>query len=263
MSNIHNTAVIHPKANVADNVTVGPFCVVGEHVTLHEGVVLSSHVSVNGRTEIGKGTKVFPFAVIGEVPQDLKYHDEDSSLVIGENNKIREHVTIHLGTEQGGMITKIGDNNLFMVGVHIAHDCIIGNNTVFANNVTLAGHVTVEDNVVFGGLSGAHQFCRIGRFAMIGGMSGVHQDVIPFATLTGTRDAHLSSMNLVGLKRAKFPKEEIIIATKCFDIFARDDISFSEKQEKIATEFKDSVVANTIIEFINNKGEKARGFTMP
>jgi UDP-N-acetylglucosamine acyltransferase len=176
---IHNSSVIEKEAKIGRNVKVGPFCYVGSQVQISDGVELISNVHIEGNTKIGKGTKIFPFASIGTQPQDLKYKGESSSLEIGENNTIREYVTINPGTEGGGRKTIIGNNCLLMISSHIAHDCNIGNDVVIANNVPLGGHVTIEDSVVIGGNSAVQQFTRIGRLAMIGGMTGVLKDVIP------------------------------------------------------------------------------------
>src|SRR6266568_216540 len=180
MPQIHPTAIVAPGAMLAEDVIVGPYCIVGETVTLSAGVVLCSHAVIDGRTIIGEGTRVFPFASIGLEPQDLKYRGEQSELVIGRNNTIREYVTMNPGTAGGGMVTRVGDDCLFMVGAHVAHDFQIGNSVIMANNATLAGHVVVEDYAVIGGLSAVHQFVRIGKLAMIGGCSKVVQDIPPF-----------------------------------------------------------------------------------
>ena len=197
---IHPTAIIDSSASVDPDAVIGPYCVIGPNVVLKKNVKLISHVCVNGITEIGEGTEIYPFASIGHKPQDLKYHGESSRLVIGKNNSIREYVTIHPGTETGRMETTIGDNCLFMAYVHVAHDCVVGNNIVFANSATLAGHVVVGDNAVLGGLSAVHQWVRIGKYSMIGGMSGVERDVIPYATVEGNR-ATIRGLNVLGLKR--------------------------------------------------------------
>jgi len=170
---IDKTAIIDKKAKISKNVKIGPFCYVGPNVELSKNVELISNVHIEGDTKIGEGTKIFPFACIGTVPQDLKYKGEKTKLIIGKNNKIREYVTINPGTESGGGLTKIGDGCLFMISSHIAHDCHVGNNVIIANNVPLGGHVTIEDSVVIGGNSAVQQFTRIGRLAMIGGMTGV------------------------------------------------------------------------------------------
>ena len=208
MNHIHNSAIIHTNAKIGANVRIGAYCVVGEHVELGDNVELYSHVCIDGRTKIGANTKIFPFASLGFAPQDLKYHGEPAELIIGERNVIREHVTMNIGTEGGGMVTKIGNDCLFMVAVHVAHDCVVGNRVIMANNATLAGHVHVGDGAVIGGLAAVHQFVRIGEGAMIGGMSGVEADVIPYGSVVGER-ANLAGLNLVGLKRKGLEREAI------------------------------------------------------
>ena len=205
---IHKSSVIDSKAKVGKDVKIGPFCFVGANVQLGDGVELISNVHIEGNTIIGKGTKIYPFASIGTAPQDLKYKGESNSLEIGENNVIREYVTINPGTAGGGSKTVVGNNCLFMISSHIAHDCIIENNVIFANQVTLGGHVYVESNAVIGGISAVHQFCRIGNLAMIGGMSAVENDVIPYSLAVGNR-AKVTGVNIVGLRRANYSKEQI------------------------------------------------------
>ena len=197
---IHSSSVIDKKANIGKNVKIGPFCYIGPNVELQQDVELISNVHIEGNTKIGKGTKIFPFASIGTNPQDLKFEGETNSVSIGENNIIREYVTINPGTKGGGGKTQIGNNCLFMISSHIAHDCKVGNNVVIANNVPLGGHVTLEDSVVIGGNSAVQQFTRIGRLAMIGGMTGVLKDVIPFGLSFGNRN-YLQGINLIGLRR--------------------------------------------------------------
>jgi UDP-N-acetylglucosamine acyltransferase len=199
-SNIHPTAVIAEGASLGEGCVVGPYCVVGSHVTLGTGVTLTSHVVVEGRTTLGDHVKVYPFAVIGHPPQDLKYHGEESSLEVGAHTTIREHVTLHPGTEGDRMVTKVGKHCLLMVGAHVAHDCVVGDHVILANNATLAGHVQVGDYAIIGGLSAVHQFARIGQHAIVGGMSGIEQDVIPYGSAMGER-AFLGGLNLVGMKR--------------------------------------------------------------
>ncbi len=196
---IHRSSEIDKKAKISKNVKIGPFCYVGSGVELGENVELVSNVHIEGSTKVGNGTKIFPFASIGTQPQDLKFKGEKNSLTIGENNLIREYVTINPGTEGGGSKTIIGNNCLFMISSHIAHDCKIGNNVIIANNVPLGGHVTIEDSVVIGGNSAVQQFTRIGRLAMIGGMTGVLKDVIPFGLSIGNRN-YLQGLNLIGLR---------------------------------------------------------------
>ena len=212
---IHKLSIIHKNAKVGKNIEIGPFCTLGGNVKLGDGCKLHSHINLQGDIEIGKNTEIFPFVSIGSIPQDLKYKGEKTKIKIGQNCKIREFVTINLGTKGGGGITKIGKNCLLMVGTHIAHDCVVGNNIIFANHSTLAGHVIIENHVVVGALSAIHQFSRIGEGAMIGGMSGVTADVVPFSTVMGNR-AKLSGLNLVGLKRNNFDKNEITELRKVF-----------------------------------------------
>lgn len=205
---VHPTAVVDPDAQLGSDVSIGPFCVVGPHVELAAGVNLVSHVSVVGRTCIGPRTKVYPFASIGQPPQDLKYRGEPSRLEIGADTVIRENVTLNPGTEGGGMLTSVGDGCLLMVGAHVAHDCRVGQGVILVNNATLGGHVTVGDFAIVGGNSAVHQFVRIGAYAMIGGMTGIEQDVIPYGLAMGDR-GYLAGLNLVGLKRRKVDRREV------------------------------------------------------
>ena len=207
-ASIHPTAVIAKGAVIGANVSIGPYCVVGPQVTLGDGVTLISHVVVDGETSIGTGTEIFPFASIGHRPQDKKFNGEASRLVIGERNVIREHVTMNPGTEGGGLLTRVGNDCLFMASAHVAHDCMVGNHVILANNATLAGHVTVGDGVIIGGLSAVHQFVRIGDYAFVGGMTGVGKDLIPYGMAMGER-SELSGLNLVGLRRRNVSREDI------------------------------------------------------
>lgn len=197
---IHPSAIVEPGASLGQGVRIGPFCHVGPAVRLGDGVELKSHVVVAGDTEIGAATTIFPFACIGEVPQDLKYAGENTRLVIGARNRIREHVTMNPGTAGGGGVTRVGDDGLFMAGSHVAHDCRIGDRVILVNNVAIAGHCILEDEVIVGGLSGVHQFVRIGRGAMIGAVTMVTADVLPYGLVSGPR-GYLDGLNLVGLKR--------------------------------------------------------------
>ena len=206
---IHKSSVVDSKAKIAGSVKIGPFCYVGPNVVLDDNVELISNVHIEGNTKIGKGTKIFPFASIGTEPQDLKFKNEKNSIEIGENNLIREYVTINPGTAGGGSKTIVGNNCLFMISSHVAHDCKIGNNVIIANNVPLGGHVTIEDSVVIGGNSAVQQFTRIGRLAMIGGMTGVLKDVIPFGLSIGNRN-YLNGLNLIGLRRKKYENKKIM-----------------------------------------------------
>ena len=212
---IHHTAIIDKNSKISSNVEIGPYCVIGPEVEIASDTKLHSHVCIKGNTKIGKNNEIFPFTSIGTPPQDLKYKGEKTKISVGKNCKIREYVTINLGTLGGGGITTVGNNCLLMIGTHIAHDCIINDNVIFANHSTLAGHVIVEKNVVVGALSAIHQFSRVGEGSMIGGMSGVTADVIPFTTVMGNR-AKLSGLNLVGLKRSNYEKKEINELRKLF-----------------------------------------------
>ena len=258
---IHSTAIIEPGAEVHESVVIAAYCVIGSEVQLAEGVRIEPHVTISGRTSIGKNTHVFPFASLGYQPQDLKYKGEKSRLVIGENNKIREHVTMNPGTEGGGMLTSIGDNCLFMVGAHVAHDCRIGNNVILANNATLAGHVVVGDFAIIGGLSAIHQFVRIGPHAMIGGMSGIESDVIPYGNAFGER-ASLMGLNLVGLKRRGFDKETIGNVRKAFrELFNDHSKDFAVRLQEAEERFSGINEVMEIINFI--KAETTRGICHP
>jgi UDP-N-acetylglucosamine acyltransferase len=205
---IHKTAIVDDKAKISDNVKIGPYCIIGPEVEIGTDTILHSHVNIVGNTKIGKNNQIYPFSSIGTPPQDLKYKGEKNSLVIGDNNKFREYVNINPGTKQGGGITRVGDNNLFMVYCHIAHDCLISDNIVLANNVQVGGHVTIQNNAIVGGSCAIHQFSRIGEAAMVGGMTGVLSDVIPFGLSMGNRN-NLMGLNLIGLRRSKVSNENI------------------------------------------------------
>ena len=216
---IHKTAIIDPKAKISSNVKIGPYSVIGPHVEIDEGVLIQSHVNIEGHTIIGKNNKIYPMASIGSDPQDLKYKGEKTKLIIGDNNTIREHATINTGTVQGGNVTKVGNNNLIMIGAHIAHDCIIGNNIVMANNSAIAGHAVIDDFVIIGAKCGIQQFVRIGTMAMIGGMTGVSRDVIPYCVSTGNRN-FLNGINVIGLRRSKVKNKDIIgLTINCLNCF--------------------------------------------
>lgn len=257
MSNIHPTAIIHPKATLGKNVTIGAYCLVGEHVKLADGVKLYSHVVIDGDTSIGENSTIFPFAAIGLPPQDLKYAGEKSRVIIGKNNKIREYVTIHPGTQGDKMETRIGDNCLFMVSAHIAHDCVIGNNVILANNATLGGHVKVGDFAIIGGLSAVHQFTRIGEHAIVGGMSGIESDIIPYGSAMGER-ASLSGLNLVGLKRREFDRGTINSLREAYKILFLDDNDTLEKRiQDVEIKFKGNKQVEEILDFIKNNQARA------
>ncbi len=256
---IHKSSVIDKKAEISNKAKVGPFCYVGPNVKLADNVELVSNVHIEGNSTIGKGTKIFPFASIGTQPQDLKFKGEKNSLIIGENNLIREYVTINPGTEGGGSKTSVGNNCLFMISSHIAHDCKIGNNVVIANNVPLGGHVTIEDSVVIGGNSAVQQFTRIGRLAMIGGMTGVLKDVIPFGLSIGNRN-YLQGINLIGLRRQKYENQKIIGLDKAYkEIFNSKNLH--DNLSKINGEYKDNELVGEVIKFIEK--DKKRPICSP
>ena len=217
---------------------------------------------VTGRTELGAGCRLYPFASIGHQPQDLKYRGEPSRLVIGANNVIREHVTMNPGTEGGGMVTKVGDGCLFMVGVHIAHDCQVGDNVIMANNATLGGHVEIDDYAILGGLSAVHQFVRIGRHAMVGGMSGVENDVIPYGSVVGNR-AHLSSLNVIGLKRRGFSRDVIHDLRKAYRLLFAEEGTMAERIADVADEFAHVEPVMEIVDFIRSGAASSRAICQP
>jgi UDP-N-acetylglucosamine acyltransferase len=260
MAFIHPTAIVEPGAQLADSVKIGPYCVVGGDVTLEDEVELVSHVVVAGHTRIGPRSRVFPFASIGHQPQDLKYKGERTSLIIGAQNIIREHVTMNPGTVGGGGLTQVGDNGLFMASVHIAHDCKVGNNVVMANNATLGGHVEVRDFAFLGGLSAVHQFVRIGPHAMIGGMTGVEADVIPFGLVMGDR-ARLSGLNIVGLKRRGFSREDIHNLRTAYRLLFAQEGTMAERLDDVSALYKDSGPVMEIVAFI--RSDSARPICQP
>ncbi|MCV3270970.1 acyl-ACP--UDP-N-acetylglucosamine O-acyltransferase [Roseobacter sinensis] len=248
MSKIHPSAVIDAGAQVDPTATVGPFCCVGPNVTLGPGVELKSHVVVTGQTAIGEGTVIFPFAVIGEIPQDLKFKGEATELIVGKRNRIREHVTMNCGTEGGGGVTRVGDNNLFMAGCHIAHDATIGNNCVIVNSVAIAGHCIIEDDVIVGGLSGVHQFVRIGRGAIIGAVTMVTNDVIPYGLVQAPR-GELDGLNLVGLKRRGVARADITALRAAFQMLAQGEGTFHDRARRLKEETTSDYVLE-IVDFI-------------
>jgi UDP-N-acetylglucosamine acyltransferase len=256
MPQIHPTAIVAPGATLAEDVSIGPYCVVGEEVVLGAGVTLIAHIVVDGRTTIGEKTRIFPFASIGLEPQDLKYRGEKSRLVIGRHNTIREHVTMNPGTEGGGMVTRVGDRGLFMVGAHVAHDCQIGDHVIMANNATLAGHVVVEDYALLGGLSAVHQFVRIGQHAMIGGMSGVERDVIPYGQVMGDR-ARLSGLNIIGMQRRGFSREDIQTLRSAYQFLFSADGTFNDRVTEMAERFGGVAPVDDLIAFIRADSTRA------
>lgn len=257
---IHPTAIVHSKARLGQGVALGPYCVIGPDVVLGDRVRLMSHVVVEGRTTIGADTVVFPFASLGQIPQDLKYKGEPATLEIGARNRIRESVTMNIGTEGGGMVTRVGDDGLFMVGAHVAHDCILGNHVIMANNATLGGHVTLGDFAIIGGISAVHQFVRIGAHVMVGGMTGVEQDVIPFGMVTGDR-ARLSGLNLIGMERRGVPREDIQEVRSAYKMMFGDKGTLAERMEEAAKAFPGNQYVRQIVEFARAKS--SRGLCQP
>jgi UDP-N-acetylglucosamine acyltransferase len=257
---IHPTAIVHPKAELGKDIEIGPYCVLGPHVVLHDRVRLISHVVIDGHTTVGEDTTVFPFASLGQPPQDLKYKGEQSILKIGARNRIREQVTMNPGTEGGGMVTEVGDDGLFMVGAHVAHDCILGHHVIMANNATLAGHVVMGEYAFIGGLSAVHQFVRIGPHAMVGGMTGVEQDVIPFGLVIGDR-ARLTGLNLVGMERRGFAREEIQGIRSAYRMLFGPDGTLAERIEEVGKVFSSNIYVCQILEFARAKS--SRGLCQP
>ncbi len=256
MAEVHPTAIVESGAHLAADARIGPYCVIGSEVELGAGVVLEAHVVVGGRTKIGAGTRIYPFASIGLPPQDLKYAGEPSTLEIGRNNVIREHVTMNPGTKGGGMVTSVGDEGLFMIGCHVAHDCRIGNNVVMANSAALGGHVHIGDFAILGGLSAVHQFVRIGAHAIIGGMSGVENDVIPYGSVMGDR-AHLVGLNLVGLKRRGFSREVIHVLRNAYRLLFAQEGTMNERLQDVAQMFADNEAAMDIIRFMQLPSQRS------
>lgn len=255
-TSIHPTAIVSPGAKIGKGAVVGPYCTIGDNVVLGEGVELISHVSIDGRTTVGKGTRIFPFSSIGHPPQDLKYDGEPSVVTIGENCVLREYVTINPGTSGGGMETRVGDNCLLMVGVHVAHDCKVGNNVVMANQASLAGHCVVDDYVRFGGICGVHQFVRIGAHAFVGAMSFVENDVIPYGSVLGNR-AYLGGLNLVGLKRRGFDRESIHALRAAYRMIFSSEGTLRERIEDASVIFKGEKLVEDVIDFIRKPSDRS------
>lgn len=261
MPEIHPSAIVEKGAKLGASTRIGPLCHVGPDVELGERVELISHIAIGGRTVVGDGTRIYPFASIGHAPQDLKYKGEESRLVIGRDNVIREQVTMNPGTQGGGMVTRVGDRCLFMVGVHVAHDCIIGDEVIMANNATLAGHVVIGDCAVFGGLSAVHQFVRVGRYAMVGGVTGVERDVIPYGSVMGDR-ARLSGLNIVGMQRHGFSRDEIQALRGAYQLlFEGENGTFAERLKTVAKRFPGIRPVEDVLSFV--RAESARGLCQP
>ncbi len=256
MACVHSTAIVEPGATLGEGVSVGPYCIVGPGVVLGERVRLVSHAVVTGRTTIGPRTEIYPFASIGHKPQHVAYRDEPSRLEVGADNVIREHVTMSPGTAHGRMLTRVGDNCLFMIATHVAHDCEIGDHVVMANNATLGGHVTVGDWAILGGLAAVHQFVRIGRHAIVGGMSGVERDVIPYGSAVGDR-AQLAGLNLVGLKRRGFGSHVIHDLRRAFRLLFAREGTMAERLADVTELFADNEPVMDIVDFIQADSDRS------
>lgn len=256
---IHPSSIIDPGAVLGEGVKIGPFCIVGPNVVLGDRVELKSHDVITGRTEVGDDTVIFPFAVIGEIPQDLKFNGEETRLSIGKRNRIREHVTMNTGTEGGGGLTKVGDDGLFMAGCHIAHDVILGDRVIVVNNAALAGHCQVGDDVIIGGLSGVHQWVRIGQGAIIGAVTMVTADVIPYGLVQAPR-GELDGLNLVGLKRRGVARADISALRDALKRLALGDGAFQDRARALGDDTQSDYVRQ-IVEFVT--GSSDRSFLTP
>ena len=256
---IHKTAIIDSNAKISDNVKIGPYSIIGPNVEIGESTIIHSHVIITGHTKIGSNNIIYPFASIGNDPQDLKFQGEETNLEIGDNNKIREYVTINPGTKGGGGLTKVGNNCLFMVSAHIAHDCYVGDNVILANNVPLGGHANIGDNAIIGGNSAVQQFTRVGKSAMIGGMCGVVRDIIPYGIAHGNRSI-LQGLNLIGLRRKNISNKEIMTLTDAYkEIFKNEKLT--ENLNNLSNEFNNNKLVQEVIEFIEK--DKKRPICSP
>lgn len=249
MTRIHETALVDPRAELDAGVEVGAYCVIGPQVKIGKGTRVKSHVVIEGNTTLGQGNVVFQFATVGSVPQDLKYRGEDSQLIIGDHNTIREFASLNPGTTGGGMVTRIGDHNLLMMHCHIAHDCILGNHNIIANGATLGGHVVIEDYVIVGGLVGIHQFVKVGTSAILGAGSMVSKDIPPYCNATGDR-ARLRGLNLEGLKRRRFSKERIDTLKKAYRMIFQSGLRTREAIRRVRREISDSAEVERLADFI-------------
>jgi UDP-N-acetylglucosamine acyltransferase len=252
MSQVHSTAVIHPEAKLSDDIKVGPFSVIGAGVHIAAGTEIGPHVVIEGPTKIGKNCRIFPYASIGQIPQDLKFEGERTELIIGNGNVIREFVTFHRGTAGGGGKTVVGDDNFFMAYVHIAHDCQIGNSTQLANGATLAGHVAVEDNSRIGAFTGIHQFCRVGKYGFIGGYSVITKDVLPFSKTVGNRAPRCYGLNSIGLRREGFTDDKIEQIKHAFRLLLQSKLNTSQALEAIEKEIKSVEEVDYLVNFIRS-----------
>ncbi|MGA7329012.1 MAG: acyl-ACP--UDP-N-acetylglucosamine O-acyltransferase [Rhodomicrobium sp.] len=253
---VHPLAAIDPDAELGEDVEIGPFAVIGPRVRLGDRVRVHSHAVITGQTQIGESSEIHPFAVLGGPPQDKKYRGEESELIVGPFTTVREHVTMNGGTGSGGHVTRVGAHGLFLTAAHVAHDCQVGDHVIFSNNATLAGHVTVEDHAILGGLSAVHQFVRIGAYAFVGGMSGVENDVIPFGMALGNR-AHLAGLNIVGLKRQGFDREQIHALRKAYRLLFSQEGTLQERLDDVDKMFPEDAAVQRIVAFIRAKADRA------
>lgn len=253
MSNIHPLSVVDSRAEIADTAVIGPYCRIGPNVVIDEDTIIQSHAVIDGKTYIGRKCLIYPFVSIGLEPQDVKFKNEETKVYIGNNNIIRENVTIHKGTSKGNGETRIGDNNFIMAYSHIAHDCIVGSNVIFVNLVSLGGHVIVEDCAAIGAYSGVHQFCRVGKYSFVGAYTAVTQDVLPFSIVAGNR-AKLYGINSIGLHRHNFEKQRINLIKKSLSIIKRMNIK--NAIETLAKNYPENEDVQYIIDFIkkSNRG---------
>jgi UDP-N-acetylglucosamine acyltransferase len=259
-TSVHPLAAADARAKLGSGVEIGPFAVIGPNVTIGDRTKIHSHAIVTGMTEIGEDCEIHPFAVAGGPPQDMKYHGEESRLVIGAHTTIREHVTLNGGTEGGGGVTRTGHHGLFLTGAHVAHDCQLGNHVLLVNNATLAGHVIVEDYAILGGLCAVHQWVRIGAHAFVGGMSGVEADVIPFGMVLGNR-AELAGLNIVGLKRAGFEREQIHALRQAYRLLFSQEGTLQERLNEVDKLFPDNPNVQRVVCFMRAKTD--RSFCVP
>ena len=259
-ASIHPTAIVAPGAVLADDVSIGPYCVIGDKVTLGAGTRLASHIVIDGRCEIGAGNVIYPFAMLGGPPQHTAYRGEDTRLVIGDNNVIREHATMNLGTVSGGGVTRVGSNGFYMIESHVGHDCDVGDNVILTKQATLGGHCQIGDFVIVGGLAAVHQFTRVGRHAMIGGLAAVVKDVIPYGSVWGNH-AHLEGLNLVGLKRRGFSRETINTMRAAYRLLFADEGTFQERLDDTIETYADCAEVMEIIDFI--RADASRPLCLP
>ena len=256
---INKLAIVNPKARISSSVKIGPYSIIGPNVEINDNTEIQSHVSIMGNTKIGKDNKIYSFSSIGSDPQDLKFRGENTKLEIGNNNKIREYVTINPGTQGGGGLTKIGNNCLFMVSSHIAHDCMVGDNVILANNVPLGGHAEIQDDVIIGGNSAVQQFTRVGRSAMIGGMCGVVRDIIPYGIAYGNRSV-LHGLNLIGLRRKNIPNKKIKILSKAYNELFKNE-NLTQNLKNLSADLKKNKLALEVVTFLEK--DKKRPICTP